>query len=95
MLAALRTLTEYVVLQSRAPANQEEKQSLLEKETLRYGGFQAGESSQMPPKLFPGSLASYCLVFQMDEEWHGAELYPRRPAKGSKEKAPDVSSDLA
>lgn len=41
----------------------------------------------MPPTLFPGSLASYVLVFEMDPEWHGAELYYKKPKKS----APDVS----
>ena len=35
----------------------------------------------MPPKKFPGSLASYVLVFQTDDEWHDADLYPRKAEK--------------
>ena len=51
--------------------------------------LQAGESSQMPPSTFPGSLASYVLVFAMDAEWHNGELYAKRE-KGKKASSDDV-----
>jgi hypothetical protein len=46
------------------------------------GGFQAEEKRQVPEKRFPGTLSSYVLVFQTDEEWHTASLYPKKPGKG-------------
>ena len=48
---------------------------------------QAGKLSQEPPTLFPGSLASYVLVFQMDGEWHEGQLYYPKVEKGGKSPA--------
>jgi hypothetical protein len=69
--------TKFKALKS-SNAGSGEAARLLEVASHNYGGFQAGEKSQMPPKLFPGSLASYVLVFQTDGEWHDADLYPRK-----------------
>jgi len=65
-------------------SGKDEEKLLLQTSSLNYGGYQAGETSQMPPTLFPGSLASYVLVFQMDEEWHDASLYPRKDPDSKK-----------